>query len=145
MIFYDDELEKIDSLIELFCNQFYENLLIPNPEPEELLILICKFLIEEITSIHCASIDDFLNDYSFIGKLISLFMNKKELKFFFLMILNPLILSIKNSGLHCMDISLINIYIEINRKKPEVSLDINLENLLEKISKTSIHFKKIMI
>ena len=35
-----DEVENIDSLVELFCNQFYDNILIPNPEQEELLILI---------------------------------------------------------------------------------------------------------
>ena len=31
-----DEDDKISSLVELFCNQFYENILIPNPEQEEL-------------------------------------------------------------------------------------------------------------
>ena len=35
-----DEKEEIESLVELFCNQFYDNILIPNPEQEELLILI---------------------------------------------------------------------------------------------------------
>ena len=33
-----DEPEQIESLVELFCNQFYDNILIPNPEQEELLI-----------------------------------------------------------------------------------------------------------
>ena len=104
-----DEFEKVDSLVELFCNQFYDNILIPNPEQEELLILIYKLLEEEITPMNSASIDEFLNDTSFIGKFISSYMNKRELKVFLTMLLNPLILSIENSGLDCMDMSLNNI------------------------------------
>ena len=42
LIDYQDEKEQIESLVELFCNQFYDNILIPNPEQEELLILIYK-------------------------------------------------------------------------------------------------------
>ena len=32
-----------NSIIKLFCNQFYDNILIPNPEQEELLILVYIF------------------------------------------------------------------------------------------------------
>ena len=71
--------------------------MIPNPEQEELLILIYKLLEEEITPMNSASIDEFLNDTSFIGKFISSYMNKRELKVFLTMLLNPLILSIENS------------------------------------------------
>ena len=112
-----DDSEKVDSLVELFCNQFYDNILIPNPEQEELLILIYKLLEEEITPMNSASIDEFLNDTSFIGKFISSYMNKRELKVFLTMLLNPLILSIENSGLDCMDMSLNNINNEIIKKK----------------------------
>ena len=44
LISYDDDEDKILSLAELFSVQFYENILIPNPEKEELLILIYKLL-----------------------------------------------------------------------------------------------------
>ena len=140
-----DEVENIDSLVELFCNQFYDNILIPNPEQEELLILIYKLLEEEITPMNSASIDEFLNDTSFIGKFISSYMNKRELKVFLTMLLNPLILSIENSGLECMDMSLNNINNEIIKKninKNNDNLEISLNSLLEKIPKTTIHFKK---
>jgi len=142
-----DEQEKIDSLVELFCNQFYENILIPNPEQEELLILIYKLLEEEITPMNSASIDEFLNETSFIGKFISSFMNKRELKVFLTMLLNPLILSIENSGIECMDLSLNNIIKDINKNKlndieqgKEYS-EITLESLIDRIPKTTIHFK----
>ena len=91
-----DDPEKVDSLVELLCNQFYDNILIPNPEQEELLILIYKLLEEEITPMNSASVDEFLSDSSFIGKFISSYMNKRELKIFLTVLLNPLILSIEN-------------------------------------------------
>ena len=141
-----DDSEKVDSLVELFCNQFYDNILIPNPEQEELLILIYKLLEEEITPMNSASIDEFLNDTSFIGKFISSYMNKRELKVFLTMLLNPLILSIENSGLDCMDMSLNNINNEIIKKKlgnkESNENNYDLEFFLEKIPKTTIHFKQ---
>ena len=142
-----DDNESVDSLVELFCNQFYDNILIPNPEQEELLILIYKLLEEEITPMNSASIDEFLNDTSFIGKFISSYMNKRELKVFLTMLLNPLILSIENSGLECMDMSLNNINNEIIKKKSgnrdnQDSTNYELDYYLEKIPKTTIHFKK---
>ena len=143
-----DDREKVDSLVELFCNQFYDNILIPNPEQEELLILIYKLLEEEITPMNSASIDEFLNDTSFIGKFISSYMNKRELKVFLTMLLNPLILSIENSGLECMDMSLNNINNEIMKKKlrnrdnEDNNNNNELDYYLERIPKTTIHFKK---
>ena len=139
----DTDGENIDSLVELFCNQFYDNILMPNPEQEELLILIYKLLEEEITPMNSATIDEFLNDTSFIGRFISSFMNKRELKIFLTMILNPLILSIENSGVECIDMSLFNINNEINgNNKLKKKTDVDLDSLLQKIPKTTIHFKK---
>ena len=138
-----DGEEKIDSLVELFCNQFYDNILISNPEQEELLILIYKLLEEEIIPMNSVSIDDFLNDNSFIGKFISSFMNKWELKVFLSMLLNPLISSIENSGLDCMDMSLIGINNEITKKGVIGNKDcFDLELLLKKIPKTTIIFNE---
>ena len=137
-----DSQESVDSLVELFCNQFYDNILIPNPEQEELLILIYKLLEEEITPMNSASIDEFLNDTTFLGKFISSYMNKRELKVFLKMILNPLILSIENSGMDCMDMSLHNINKEVNKKKDSQILEKNFDDWLFEIPRTSIQFKK---
>ena len=79
LIDYQDEKEQIESLVELLCNQFYNNILIPNPEQEELLILIYKLLEEEITPMNSASIDEFMHDSTFLGKFISSFMKRQEL------------------------------------------------------------------
>ena len=136
-----DEPENIDSLVELFCNQFYDNILIPNPEQEELLILIYKLLEEEITPMNSASVDEFLSDNTFVGKFISSYMNKRQLKVFLKMLLNPLILSIENSGLECMDMSLLNINREVNKKRDIPTSEKNFDEWLREIPKTSIHFK----
>ena len=137
-----DEQEKVDSLVELFCNQFYDNILIPNPEQEELLILMYKLLEEEITPMNSASVDEFLSDNTFLGKFISSYINKRELKVFLKMLLNPLILSIENSGLECMDMSLQNINREVNKRKDERVLEKNFDAWLREIPKTTINFKK---
>ena len=72
-----DDQESVDSLIELF----YDNKTIGNPEQGELLILIYK-LLEEITPMNSASVDEFLNETTFFEKFISFYMNEKELKIF---------------------------------------------------------------
>ena len=94
----NDKEEKVSSLVELFCNQFYDNILIPNPEQEELLLLIYKLLEKEIASMNSASIDDFLNEDTFLGKFISSFMKRPELKVFLSILLNPLIIEIENNS-----------------------------------------------
>ena len=136
-----DEQESVESLVEFFCNQFYDNILIPNPEQEELLILIYKLLEDEITPMNSASIDDFLSESTFIGKFISSYMCKRELKVFLYKLLNPLILSIENSGLECMDLSLKNINKEVNNKKDIQNIDKNFDDFLKEIPRTSLHFK----
>jgi hypothetical protein len=93
---YDEE-EKIASLVELFCNQFYENILIPNPEQEELLLLVYKLLEREISPMNSASIDEFLNDDTFLGKFITSFLKRQELKVFLSTLINPFILDIENN------------------------------------------------
>ncbi len=54
--------KKIESLIDLFCHQFYDNILIPNPEQEELLILVYLLLEKEISSMNLASCSSFLEN-----------------------------------------------------------------------------------
>ena len=93
---YDEE-DKINSLVELFCNQFYENILIPNPEQEELLLLVYKLLEREIAPMNSASIDEFLNDDTFLGKFITSFLKRQELKVFLSTLINPFILDIENN------------------------------------------------
>ena len=99
LISENDSEEQISSLVELFCNQFYENILIPNPEQEELLLLIYKLLEIEISPMNTASVDYFLSENSFLGKFISSFIKRQEIKIFLSSILNPLIVDIENNSI----------------------------------------------
>jgi len=145
-----DKDEQIDSLVQLFCNQFYDNILIPNPEQEELLILIYKLFDEEIRSMNSALIDDFLNESSFMGKFCTSYMNKQEFKVYLSMLVNPLILSIQNEDEECLNMSLISIRDFIKTKikekkitKDDKNNDVNLDDILFKeIPKTKLVFKK---
>ena len=146
-----DEPEQVESLVELFCNQFYDNILIPNPEQEELLILIYKLLKYEISSMNSASIDEFMHDSTFLGKFISSFTKRPELNNFLNILLNPMISSIENkSGDDCLNMSLFAIqkFIKkdfINKPENKNIQDIKIDEekfLFNTIPKTSIHFKK---
>ena len=86
---------SLDSLIDLFCHQFYDNILIPNPEQEELLILCYLLLQKEINGMNNASVSSFLDESStFTGKFIKSFTKKTELKTFLSKTLGDLILEI---------------------------------------------------
>ena len=149
-----DEKQMVESLVELFCNQFYDNILIPNPENEELLILIYKLLEKEIANMNSASIDEFLHDSTFLGKFISSFSKRQELNFFLSILLNPIITSIENENDGCLDMSLFSIQNYVKKKKSEEirqSSKIKKKNPLEmsndedlhkNIPKANIHFKK---
>ena len=168
LIDYQDEKVQVESLVELLCNQFYDNILIPNPEQEELLILIYRLLEEEITPMNSASIDEFMHDSTFLGKFISSFMKRQELNVFLSTLLNPMITSIENENEGCLDMSLFSIqnYFKNERNKEEKlkkkdnkdnkgktvtkSMTLELkkediiteENIFKNIPKTKIHFKK---
>ena len=133
-----DERENIESLVHLFCNQFYDNILIPNPEQTEMLLLIYKLLEDEISPMNTALIDDFLNETSFLGKFCSTFMKRQEFKLYLSMLLNPFILSIENEAEECLDMSLISIKDFIIKKYKEKKIDkiYNSNSIKENINTT---------
>jgi len=136
--------DKINSLVELFNNQFYENILLPNPEQQELLILIYKLLEEELMPMGGASPDDFLNNNSFSGIFLSSYAKRQEIIGYISMILNPLILSIDNDPKECLDLSIISIKKFLdklekerktslsNTKSADLRLDFDRPNFIKK-------------
>ena len=91
---YDEYIIK--SIVELFCNQFYDNILIPNPEQRELLILIYKLIEKDISQMGTIiSVDNFLGKNTFIYKFIKYLMRKPEIKIFLSKLLGPLFLAIE--------------------------------------------------
>ena len=146
-----DNKEKVESLVELFCNQFYDNIFIPNPEQKELLLLIFLLIKEEINNMDNASLDEFLDNNNFLGKFISSFVRRQEMNIYLSMLLTSLINSIENVDKECIDISLKSIQKYIIRKqkgkfKPNNN-DKNIlydysQNLYNKIPKSNLVFKK---
>ena len=154
---FEKNINKVYSLVELLNNNFYENILIPNPDQLELLILIYKLLEEEITSMNSVCSENFLEDNTLIGIFLSSFAKKQEIIGYFSMILNPLILSIdEDDSKEHVDLNINNIINNIDLKQIEkrkiiniepnintkINLDINIrEYLFDKIPKTKIKFK----
>ena len=154
---FEKNINKVYSLVELLNNNFYENILIPNPDQLELLILIYKLLEEEITSMNSVCSENFLEDNTLIGIFLSSFAKKQEIIGYFSMILNPLILSIdEDDSKEHIDLNINNIIHNIDLKQIEkrkiinnepnintkINLDINIkEYLFDKIPKTKIKFK----
>ena len=112
-----EDNEEVNSLVEIFCIQFYDNILIPSQSQNntELGILIYKLLEDEIISMNSATIDEFLNINSFIGKFLSVYIRKDEFRFFFGKLLKSILLAIENQDDECLDISIINIKSKLNK------------------------------
>ena len=150
-----DDQDKVESLVELFCNQFYDNILIPNPEQKELLLLIFLLFKKEILNMNCATLDEFLSDTSFLGKFISTYVRRHEMNIYLSMLLSPIINSIENVDKDCLDLSLNSIQRYVFRKEKGRFKFSNINNmnkkkdlfdyenrLYNKIPKTNIIFKK---
>ena len=101
--------EKMESIAELFCNQFYDNLLIPNPEQEELLLCIFKLLEFEINRMCSSNVEQFLNDSTFIGTFMTVFSKQHDLNAFVQNLINKVMFAIENKNEGCFDISLYGI------------------------------------
>ena len=151
----NDDQDKVESLVELFCNQFYDNILIPNPEQKELLLLIFLLFKKEVSNMNSGSLADFLCDTTFLGKFISTYVRRYEMNTYLSMLLSPIINSIENIDKECIDISLNTIQRYIFRKEKgrfKINNINDLDNkkdlfdyekrLYSKIPKTNIIFKK---
>ena len=164
----NDKKEEIESLVEFFCNQFYTNIFIPNPEQEELLICIYKLLEQEINKMDFADLDNFLDDSTFIGKFMTAFSKQQELNNFFVNLLSKVLNEVDKRNNFLLDLSLnkmmkyiekereskryltslkmINIYNENELEKEDEKKGISpIERILENIPRTKINFKKHFI
>jgi hypothetical protein len=144
--------ENINTLVDLLCHQFYENLLIQNPEHEELLILCYLLLEKEIENMNSASVSSFLDESTtFIGKLLKSYTKKQELKTYLTVTLGSLIMKIENSSEGCLDLDLSRLSNYVNNKtnnqvvnksyneeKTKSILGIDNENLTKQIHKSKL-------
>ena len=136
---FTENRQKIDSIVELFNNQFYENILLPNPEQQELLILVYKLFEKEIMSMGAASSEDFLNNNTFLGLFLSSFSKRQEIIGYISMILNPIILYIDNSDKECLDLSIHSIKRNLDKQDKDKN---KKRNSLKNNNKVEIDFSK---
>ena len=131
-----DTKQDVESFAEFLCNQFYTNILIPNPEQEELLICIFKLLEYEINKMNFVDVEFFLDDSTFIGKLLTAFSKQQELNNFIVNLLSKVLNEIDKRFNLLLELSLNDIveYVK-NRKTSESSENnININDQLEKFS-----------
>ena len=120
IIFSIDENDnyKIESLVELICNQLYDELPLKNNKHKHLMIIIYKLLEKDICNMDYAIVDNFLNSNIFLEKLLFSFCQKEEFSKYLNKILNPLLSSIEkeieNSDI--LNLSLFEIKDYINSK-----------------------------
>ena len=132
---YAKNYSNINSLVDLLNNTFYENILIPNPEQQELLILIYKLLEGQIAPMGGVCPQNFLKDDTFVGIFLSFFAKKQEIIGYFSMLLNSLIISIDDDDQkECYDMSINNII---------KSMDLMSKEKKRSSTKTSIDYKKL--
>jgi len=107
------EDEDKDDIVELICHFFYENILILDPEHEELLNLCFLLLEKEIMQLEAPNINDFLEN-SFIGRLLKSLGKRSDVKNYLSLTVKELILKLENSSEKFMEIDLekINLYIK---------------------------------
>ena len=151
--------KQIDSLIELFCHQSFENILIPNPEKEELLLLVYLLLKKEIEQMNYISPCGFLEQNSFLSKFLESFTKKQELKSYLSVTFGKLILDIDDMDKKTVffDSSETDYEEEINEKKQklknkrkkneneftqEIEFLRNEDILTHQIPKSTINFNK---
>ena len=137
--------DNINSLVELLNNNFYENILIPNPEQQELLILIYKLLEKEIVPMMGVCPQNFLKDDTISGIFLSSFAKKQEIIGYFSMILNYLILSIDdNDSKEIFDLNINNIANSLDKELNEFKKGYNNSEINYKSNNNEINIKNIL-
>jgi hypothetical protein len=149
---FENSKDNFESVVELIGHQFYGNLLIQNPEHEDLLILCYKLIFNEIDTMSSAQMASFLDENgTFIGKLLKSYTKRQDLKTFLTMIFGDIILSIENNNESCLDldISRITSYAKdkkqahisklfSNEKSKNLLAGIDNENLGNKIRRSTL-------
>ena len=142
---FNKNSDNINSLVELLNNNFYENILIPNPEQQELLILIYKLLEKEIVPMMGVCPQNFLKDDTISGIFLSSFAKKQEIIGYFSMILNYLILSIDdNDSKEIFDLNINNIANSLDKELNEFKKGYSNSEINYKSNNNEINIKNIL-
>ena len=121
---------KIDSFVELICNQFYDNLPSNNNKHRQIMLIIYVLLEKEICNMDYAMVDNFLNTNYFLEKLLYIFCRKEEFTNYLNKILTPLLSSIEKEyeDKDILNLSLFEIKDYINNKNAKLDNKNNNHN-----------------
>jgi len=110
------EQEDFNELSDLFSLRFFENILVKNPEQDELLIILSLQIIQEINSMYVPSVKSFL-DNSFVGKMLKLLSKRQDIKQFFFQWTNELIMKMEHSLDNFWDLDVNRIFDYLKKQK----------------------------
>jgi hypothetical protein len=154
-----DTLEKnylnsksLNSILELFCNQFFDNLYVENQENEELLIFFYTLFFREIGKDEL--LDGFgILDNNILGKILNVFLKKQEFKSCFSVILRDVMVNIDLVSDQFLELELTRIdeYVRLKKEKSSskefrfsssnltnVIFSIDYNNLTRKLKKSTL-------
>ncbi len=94
-----------NEVADFFAHFFFENILIQNPEYDELLIFSYLLLEKEINDLYTSSIDSFL-EFSFMGRFLKSICRRLDIKNYLSLALKDLIYELENQSENFMDIDL---------------------------------------
>jgi hypothetical protein len=134
--------DEMDDIVNLLCHFFYENILVQNPEHEDILYLCYLLLEKEIDGMKTESVASFL-DRSFIGRLLKSFTRRQDIKAYLSMILGRLILDMENSTDNFLDVDPLRIYDHIKNKNISETFDKSFN--IEKTKKIFELDRKLML
>jgi len=100
--------EDKDEIADLIGHFFYENILILDPEHEELLNLFYFLLEREIKELETPNINDFLEN-SFLGKIFKNLCKRSDVKNYLSLAVKDLIMKLENLSENFIEIDLDNI------------------------------------
>jgi len=105
--------EDKDEIADLIGHFFYENILILDPEHEELLNLFYFLLEKEINELETPNINDFLEN-SFLGKIFKNLCKRSDVKNYLSLTVKDIIMKLENLSENFIEIDLekINEYIK---------------------------------
>lgn len=122
LIFLIDHLSEDNKteMAEFFSHFFFENILIQNPEFDEILIFCFILLEKEIDSLFTPSLDSFL-EFSFMGRFLKSLCRRLDIKNYLSLTLKDLIYELENQSENFMDIDLTVINEKIKTNKIDKS------------------------
>lgn len=134
--------QEVDSFVEMLTHNFFENNLIQNNEQEEILILIFFLLEREISKMSTPLICNFINENSFLGRILKTYSKRPEVKAYISLVLTDTIIKIDNLNDNSLELDPKKIIAHLSSKKRKKSTMKNFNILSSKSLINSLDMSK---